>query len=310
MFRSFFLYLSGAGTARKLLIALPFATRVTRRFVAGETLDDAIRVVRTLNAKGILASLDHLGENVHTEADANRAAGEYVELLDRIAQTGIKSNVSLKLTQLGLDIGEEICVNHMRRLLQHAQELGNFIRIDMESAAYTDRTLRVFRTLREEHGFTNVGVVLQAYLYRSEQDVRQLASEGANIRLCKGAYKEPPDVAFPDKADVDKSYVKLSQIYLDDAARAKGAHVAFATHDDKMIAAAKECAASHHIPNDQIEFQMLYGIRPQRQEELAAEGYRMRVYVPYGREWYPYFMRRLAERPANVWFLARSFFRA
>jgi proline dehydrogenase len=310
MFRSFFLYLSASGRARRLLMALPFATRVARRFVAGETLDDAVRAVRALNAKGIFASLDHLGENVHTEADANRAAGEYVELLDRIAKTGINSNVSLKLTQLGLDISEDVCVNHMRRILQHAQELGNFIRIDMESSAYTERTLRVFRTLREEYNFKNVGVVIQAYLYRSERDVRQLASEGANIRLCKGAYKEPPDVAFPDKADVDKNYVKLAQIFLDDSARARGAYVAFATHDEKMIAAAKDCAASHKIPKEQIEFQMLYGVRSQRQEQLAAEGHRMRVYVPYGSEWYPYFMRRLAERPANVWFLARNFLRA
>ncbi len=309
MFRSFFLYLSASARARKLLMALPFATRVASRFVAGETLDDAIRVVRALNAKGILVSLDHLGENVHTETDANRAAQAYFEILDRIAQTGVQSNVSLKLTQLGLDLGEDICVNHMRRILQHAQDLGNFIRIDMESSAYTDRTLRVFRTLREEYNFKNVGVVIQAYLYRSEQDVRELAAEGANIRLCKGAYKELPDVAFPEKADVDKNYIKLMQIYLGDEARAKGAYVALATHDDKMISASQDFAESRNIPRDQVEFQMLYGVRPQRHEQLAAEGYKMRVYVPYGSEWYPYYMRRLAERPANVWFIVRNFFR-
>ncbi len=309
MFRSLFLFLSGSAWARKALMALPFAWRVTRRFVAGETLDDAIRVVHTLNDQGILASLDHLGENVHTEADAARASRDYLDLLDRIAATGVNANISLKLTQLGLDLGEDLCVNAMRRILQRAQDHDNFVRIDMESSAYTERTLRVFRTLRQEYGFKNVGVVIQAYLVRSEQDVRDLADDGANIRLCKGAYKEPASVAFPLKADVDKNYIRLMKIYLDEPARAKGAHVALATHDEKMIQASKAYAASRSLPNDQVEFQMLYGIRPQAQQQLAVEGYRMRVYVPYGSEWYPYFMRRLAERPANVWFLMRNFFR-
>jgi proline dehydrogenase len=309
MFRSLFLYLSESAWARRVLMALPFAPRVVRRFVAGETLDDAIRVIRALNDKGILASLDHLGENVHTEADAARATQDYLGLLDRIAATGVNANVSVKLTQLGLDLGQDLCVDNMRRILQCAQVHGNFVRIDMESSAYTERTLHVFRTLRQEFGFKNVGVVIQAYLYRSEQDVRDLADDGANIRLCKGAYKEPASLAFPLKADVDKNYVRLMQIYLDEPARAKGAHVALATHDEKMIQASKESAASRNLPNDQIEFQMLYGIRPEAQQQLATAGYRMRVYVPYGSEWYPYFMRRLAERPANVWFLMRNFFR-
>lgn len=308
MLRSLFLYLSASAGARKTLMSLPFAARVARRFVAGETLDDAIRVISTLNGKGILATLDHLGENVHTEADANRATQDYLDLLDRIAATGVHANASLKLTQLGLDIGEDVCVGKMRRILQRVQEHGNFIRIDMESSAYTDRTLRIYRTLRDEYGFKNVGVVIQAYLYRSEQDVRTLAVEGANIRLCKGAYMEPPDVAFPDKADVDKNYIKLMHIFLDEPARAKGASIAIATHDEKMIVATQEYTTKQGIPKGQIEFQMLYGIRPQRQEQLAREGYKMRVYIPYGSEWYPYFMRRLAERPANVWFLVRNLF--
>ncbi len=291
-------------------MALPFSNRVSRRFVAGESLDDSIQVVRELNRKGILVSLDHLGENVHTEADAARATQDYLDMLDRIAKTKVNANVSVKLTQLGLDIGEDICVNNMRRILQRARDQGNFIRIDMEGSPYTERTLRVFRTLREEYAFENVGIVIQAYLRRSEKDVRELADEGANIRLCKGAYKEPPDIAFPLKADVDKNYVKLMQIYLDKPARAKGAHVGIATHDDKMIQAAKAYAAQQQIPKNEVEFQMLYGIRPQAQDQLAAEGYRMRVYVPYGSEWYPYYMRRLAERPANVWFIARNFFRS
>ena len=307
MLRSLFLYLSASTTARKTLMSLPFATRVARRFVAGETLDDAIRVVRTLNGKGILATLDHLGENVHTEADANRATQHYLDLLDRIAATGVNSNASLKLTQLGLDIGEEVCLGNVRRILERAKEHANFIRIDMEGSAYTDRTLRIYRTLRDDYSFIkNVGVVIQAYLFRSEQDVRELATEGANIRLCKGAYMEPPEIAFPDKADVDKNYIKLMQLFLDEPARAKGAYVALATHDENMIIATQEFAAKRGIPNAKVEFQMLYGIRPQRQEQLAREGYKMRVYVPYGSEWYPYFMRRLAERPANVWFLLRQ----
>jgi proline dehydrogenase len=196
----------------------------------------------------------------------------------------------------------------MQRILQRAQEHANFIRIDMEGSAYTDRTLRIYRTLRHEFNFKNVGVVIQAYLHRSEEDVHTLAAEGANIRLCKGAYMEPPEIAFPDKADVDKNYVRLMQLFLDEPARATGAYVALATHDENMIIAAQEFAAKHGIPKEQIEFQMLYGIRPQRQEQLAREGYKMRVYVPYGSEWYPYFMRRLAERPANVWFLIRRVF--
>jgi proline dehydrogenase len=235
MLRSLFLYLSASAGARKTLMSLPFATRVARRFVAGETLDDAIRVIRTLNGKGILATLDHLGENVHTESDANRATRDYLDLLDRIAATDVNSNASLKLTQLGLDIGEEVCLGNMRRILQKAQEHGNFIRIDMEGSPYTERTLRIYRTLRDEYDFKNVGVVIQAYLYRSEQDVRELAAEDANIRLCKGAYMEPPEIAFPDKADVDKNYIKLMQLFLDEPIRAKGASIALATHDENMI---------------------------------------------------------------------------
>jgi proline dehydrogenase len=308
MLRSFFLYLSAAPNARKTLMALPFATRVARRFVAGDTLDDAIRVVQTLNKKGLLVSLDHLGENVNSEADANRAVQAYLDLLARIAVTGVNSNVSLKLTQLGLDIGEDVCLTNMRRILQYAQERSNFVRIDMEGSDYTERTLKIFRSLREDYGFKNVGVVIQAYLYRSEQDVRELSAEGVNIRLCKGAYKEPPEIAFPEKADVDKNYIKLMQIYLADEARATGAYIGVATHDDNMINATKAFAAEHQIGKDKFEFQMLYGIRPQAQEQLVTEGYKVRVYVPYGSEWYPYFMRRLAERPANVWFIVKNLF--
>src|SRR5260221_4357321 len=237
MLRTFFLYLSAARWARKSLTILPFAWRFARRFVAGETLDDAINATKVLNEKKLLVTLDHLGENVFTEADANRSAQAYLDLLDRIAAKGVNANCSLKLTQLGLDVGDEICIKNMRRILEKAQAQGNFIRIDMEGSAYTEKTLQIFRALRNNYGFKNVGIVIQAYLFRSEKDVRELLTEGVNIRLCKGAYKEPPEVAFPVKADVDKNYVKLTQIYLDEPARAKGAQIAIATHDDNMIKA-------------------------------------------------------------------------
>ncbi|HVO42358.1 MAG TPA: proline dehydrogenase family protein, partial [Aggregatilineales bacterium] len=191
-----------------------------------------------------------------------------------------------------------------------ARECHNFVRIDMESSEYVDRTLAIYRTLRGQYGYPNIGVVIQSYLRRSEVDMRALAAEGANVRLCKGAYKEPPDIAFPAKADVDQNYIRLMQVFLSDDARTHGAYLGAATHDEKMIQATRDFAAAHGIDRQAFEFQMLYGVRPQRQDQLAAEGYKMQVYVPYGTEWYPYFMRRLAERPANVWFIVRNFFRA
>lgn len=308
--RSFFLYLSRSKVARKILMAMPFATRVAKRFVAGESLQDAIMATRGLNERGLLVTLDHLGENVYTETDAGKAAQAYLDLLDAIKASGVNANASLKLTQLGLDVSEDVCIGNMRRILGKAKELGNFIRIDMEGSAYTERTIRIYRTLRDEYDFPNVGVVIQSYLRRSESDVVELAAEGGNIRLCKGAYMELPDVAFPDKADVDANYIKLMQIFLSDKAREAGAYIGVATHDDAMISATKAFVTKQGVDKQRFEFQMLYGIRPQEQRALVGEGYKMRVYVPYGTEWYPYFMRRLAERPANVWFLAKSLFRA
>lgn len=308
MMRSFFLYLARTKWARKFLMAMPGSRRVARRFVAGETIDDAVKATRTLNQKGIMVTLDHLGENVYSEADAQRAMQHYLDLLDTIDKTAIRSHVSLKLTQLGLDVGEALCEANMRKILERARKYGNFVRIDMEGSAYTEKTLRIYRALRRD--FQNVGVVIQAYLHRSEADMHALAEEGANIRLCKGAYKEPPEIAFPLKSDVDQNYIKLMQIFLSEPARAKGAYIALATHDEKMIQATKAFAASQNVSKDCFEFQMLYGVRPTAQQQLVTEGYKMRVYVPFGTEWYPYFMRRLAERPANVWFLARNFFKA
>jgi proline dehydrogenase len=277
------------------------ARRFALRFVAGETLDQATRTIVALNKRGIMATFDHLGENVSTTAEATASADAYVEVLNKIERTGIKSNVSLKLTQMGLDVDEELCHRNVARICRRAQELNNFVRIDMESSAYTDRTLDMFRKLWHESGYRNVGVVLQAYLYRTEQDVREMNSLGARVRLCKGAYNEPAEVAFPRKADVDANYAKLAALLL-----REGTYPAIATHDSRLIEYTKRYAFRRGIDRYKFEFQMLYGIRRELQDELAQQGYNMRVYVPYGKEWYPYFMRRLAERPANMMFFVSN----
>ena len=276
----------------------------------GETIEEAIKAVQKLNASGLSVTLDFLGESVHSEADAHNAAEQYVQLLDSIHDHALDATVSLKLTQLGLDVAEDLCITNMRQILTHAQTLGNHITIDMEGRDYTDTTLRIFRTLREEYHFDNVGTVIQAYLYRSEEDMNALHQEGAFVRLCKGAYKEPPDLAFPEKSDVDAAFVRIMQAYTSNDAASTGAYLGVATHDSKIIDAMREHVSTNAVPNDQFEFQMLYGIRSELQRELAAQGYTMRVYVPFGTQSYPYFMRRLAERPANLWFFISNFFRA
>lgn len=307
MLRSFFLYLSQARRAKNLIMRIGPARRAAHRFVAGDTLPEAIEVVRRLNANGLEVTLDHLGESVTDEAGARQAAQAYLDMLGAIAESGVRATVSLKLTQLGLDIGESLCLDNLRRILECAKATGNHVTIDMESSDYTDATLHVFRTLRQE--FDNMGIVIQAYLYRSEADMKALAQEGAFVRLCKGAYKEPPDRAFPDKADVDASYVRLAELFLSPEARAAGAYLGVATHDEKMINAAKATISANNVPYDCFEFQMLYGIRPRLQERLRDDGYKMRIYVGYGTEWYPFFMRRLAERPANIWFIVSNIIR-
>jgi proline dehydrogenase len=307
MLRSSLLWLSRNKTVRNTMTRWSFARRAARRFVAGETIDDAIAVIRELKAMGIAATLDHLGENVETLADARRATDDYVKVLDAIGSNGVQSHVSVKLTALGLDLGDAVCRGNVARILAKAKDIGTRVRIDMESTDYTDRTLAIYRDLCRE--FDNVGIVIQSYLYRSEADIAALCQAGAHVRLCKGAYQEPPTLAFPKKADVDASYVRLMKMLLSAAARAKGTRGALATHDPKMIEATRQYAADELVPRDEFEFQMLHGIRRDLQQELAADGYAVRVYVPYGTEWYPYFMRRLAERPANVWFLVSNFFR-
>lgn len=279
--------------------------RLSSRFIAGMRLDDAIRVAEAVNRQGITVTLDSLGESVTSEMEAHRAAEVYHQLLDAIAARKLDANISVKLTQMGLQLSPRLAETIAASLAQHAQTLGNFLRIDMEDSPVTQVTLDIVRRLHARADLRgSIGVVIQAYLYRSEADIEQLLADGIRVRLCKGAYKEPPEVAFPRKADVDKNFVQLSHKLLDSPV-----YHGLATHDENMIAAAKSFVAERGMDRSHFEFQMLYGVRRDLQRKLVQEGYRVRVYVPFGAEWYPYFMRRLAERPANVLFLARNFFR-
>ena len=306
MMRSLLLWLSRNKPVRGWFTSRGLVRRAARRFVAGDTIEAAIQAIHNLNALGATATLDHLGENVETAEDAARATEDYLKALDAIGVSGMPSHVSVKLTALGLDLGSELCRTNMARILAKAKAIGTLVTIDMESTEYTDRTLAIFRDLRRE--FSNVGSVIQAYLYRSEADITALCKEGAHVRLCKGAYQESPVHAFPKKADVDANYVRLMKMLLSPEARANKTFGAIATHDIKMIDATRQYAQEQRVPRDEFEFQMLHGIRRDLQKELAADGYGLRVYVPYGTEWYPYYVRRLAERPANVWFIASNFF--
>ena len=311
--RAFLIYLSQAAWARRLVMRLGFARRAARRFVAGENIGEALAAVRTLNAAGMLATLDLLGEHTGTPAEAAEAARKITEVLQKIAESGVKSGLSLKLTQIGLKMDEQLCEQNLRLILQTAQSLGLFVRIDMEDSGCVDSTVRLYRLMRKE-GYANVGLVIQAYLYRSEADVMALLQDYTRIRLVKGAYMEPPDRAFPAKADVDASFDRIADLMLhaslsaaattpaDDATPAWPPLAAIATHDAKRIEFAKRHAGEIGLPKQQMEFQMLFGIRRDLQKQLVDQGYPVRVYVPFGTEWYPYFMRRLAERPANLWF--------
>ena len=273
--------------------------RVARRFVAGEALDDAIEAARAVNDSLQTASLDLLGENVADEASARRSAQNYLAVFDRIAQEHLDANVSLKLTQLGLDLGVSLCQELLDRIVSHAARHSNFVRVDMEGSAFTQRTIDIVKGVRARQA--NVGTVMQAYLYQTERDIHNLIELGCRIRLCKGAYSEPPEIAFPKKADVDANYVKLMKILLP-----SGIYHGIATHDPAMIRATKDFAREKKIGRDKFEFQMLYGIRTDLQKQLTREGYRLRIYIPYGTDWFPYFMRRLAERPANLMFFFRN----
>jgi proline dehydrogenase len=301
MLRKTLLYLSNQPQIFRFVRGNGLAKKFASRFVAGETLDEALVATKALNAKGITASLDLLGESVTNEAEARAARDAYVEMLSRIHDQNLHANVSVKLTAMGLDISEDLCVSIMQDVLTRARQVNSFVRLDMESSAYTDRTLRLFYDRLYPSFKANVGIVLQSYLYRTKDDVLKADGARARVRICKGAYKEPATVAYQDKAEVDRSYIECMRELLD-----HGNYPGIATHDPKIIDATKAHAKANNIASDRYEFQMLYGVRRDLQEQLVRDGYRMRVYVPFGTQWYPYLMRRLAERPANVAFITGS----
>jgi proline dehydrogenase len=271
------------------------------RFVAGETLDECVQVLRRLNQRGLYANTTLLGEGVRDRGETAAVVGAYEEVIDRLATEGLQANVALKLTHLGLEIDEELAYANVRRLVEHAKAHKSFIRIDMEQAAFVDATLRTYVRLREEASLDNVGTVMQAYLYRTAADLDMLLPLAPNLRLVKGAYREPASIAYPDKADVDAAYARLAERML-----TGGGHTAIATHDESLIAHLLDYARANEVARDTFELQMLYGVRPGLQSELAGRGYKVLVATPYGPEWYPYLMRRLGERPANLLFFLRN----
>jgi len=303
MLRPILIYLSQKQTPKKVLTGHALGRRMAARFIAGEELDTALEVIRRLNAEGFMVTLDLLGESVEEACEAEAACQAYVRLLDRLAAEGLNSHVSVKLTQLGLAIDEELACRHLSLLSECAARHHNFVRVDMEGSAFTESTLRVFRAVNAPRDV--VGAVIQSYLYRSEKDVEELLKCGARIRLVKGAYDEPREIAFQRKKDVDRNYARLMARML-----SSGIYHAIATHDERLIGEARNYARAHNIPPDRYEFQLLYGIRRDLQRDLLRQGQRVRLYVPYGQQWYSYFMRRLAERPANMLFLLRNLFRA
>jgi proline dehydrogenase len=284
-----------------------FATRfrlfkkLTTRFVAGDTIDEVIPLIRAMNAENCTASFDHLNESVGSADEAEREVAEYLDILAKIDEQRIRSNVSIKLTQFGLGLDPELAYRNARRIVAEAARRGNFVRVDMEDSRVTQATIDIFKRLRGEFGLNDVGIVLQSYLYRTFADAQELIKLPARIRICKGAYLEPPEVAFPDKRDVDANYIKVMQLLL-----SSGIYHGIATHDPKMIDATIEFATREGIGKEKYEFQMLYGVRRDLQRQLARDGFNIRIYVPYGKHWYPYFMRRLAERPANIWFVLKN----
>ena len=299
MLRNTLLYLSAQPKVFNFVRHNRMAKGFASRFVAGETLESALDAIRQLNARGISATLDLLGESVHNEEEARAGARAYMEMLDRIRQARLNANVSVKLTAMGLDISEDLCVANMQDIIERARDHESFVRLDMESSEYTQKTLDLFYERLYPSYRANVGIVLQSYLYRASSDVEEANRNNARVRLCKGAYKEPASVAYPDKKDVDDSYLRCMRSLL-----LNGHYPGIATHDEAIVRETKRFARENDIKPDQFEFQMLYGVRRDLQEKLVKEGYRMRVYVPFGTQWYPYLMRRLAERPANVMFIA------
>jgi proline dehydrogenase len=320
MLRSILIYLSQAAWARRIVTGWNFSWRAASRFVAGENLQDAIEVIKGLNEMGINATLDHLGEHTSDPEKAIQATEDVMEALTAIEQSGVRSNTSIKLTQIGLALDENLCRDNLERILKHAQKINNFVRIDMEDSPWIEKTLSLYRHMKEECGCDNVGIVIQAYLYRSEDDVAQIMKVNGRVRLCKGAYQEPENIAFPKKKDVDANFEHLTNLLVDGALLAGSPPIsedgnippipAIATHDENRIEYTKTCLKAAGLPREAMEFQMLNGIRRDLQMQLSSAGFPVRVYVPYGTEWYPYFTRRLAERPANLWFFISNLFRS
>jgi proline dehydrogenase len=299
--RSALLYLARQDKLKDFASRFAAFRKITARFIAGETSDQAVAAIKELNARGCSASFDHLNESVDSIAETDGEVREYLNVLAKIDESQINSNVSIKLTQFGLDIDPELAYRNARAVVEDAARRGNFVRVDMEGSNVTQVTIDIFKRLRSEFGLNDVGIVLQSYLRRTYDDAQDLLKIPARIRICKGAYNEPPEVAFPDKKDVDENYVRVMKLLL-----SSGTYHGIATHDPHMINATIRHARDQGIGKDAFEFQMLYGIRRDLQEKLARDGYNMRVYVPYGKHWYPYFMRRLAERPANIWFVMKN----
>jgi proline dehydrogenase len=305
MLRAFFVWLSESPTLRAVAERSSIGQRTSSRFVAGTTVEDAMSATRAMNDLGLTVSIDNLGENVTNPEEARQSASLYHKLLEEITARGLKANVSLKLTHMGLDVDEKLAHENVCSLVAHAAGCHNFVRVDMEGSPYTQRTLDFVRELHRVPGHEDaVGAVIQSYMRRSQRDVEELLAERIRIRLCKGAYKEPPELAFQKKSEVDSNYVTLMKVLLK-----SGVYHGIATHDEKIIEATKAFARAEKVPPDSFEFQMLHGIRRDLQQKLVRDGWRMRVYIPFGTEWYPYLMRRLGERPANVFFIAKNLLR-
>ena len=299
--RNALLWLSRHEGLKDFATGFSYFKKLTTRFVAGDTIDETIPYIRQINAENCTASFDHLNESVGSAAEAEQEVTEYLNILKAIDEKRIRSNVSIKLTQFGLGLDPELAYQNARKVVLDAHERGNFVRVDMEDSAATQATIDIFKRLRAEFDLNTVGIVLQSYLYRTYEDAQELLKIPARIRICKGAYNEPPEVAFPDKKDVDDNYIKVMKLLL-----SSGTYHGIATHDPKMIDATIDFATREGIGKEKFEFQMLYGVRRDLQRQLARDGFNMRIYVPYGKHWYPYFMRRLAERPANVWFVLKN----
>lgn len=302
MLRAILIGLSHSEKLRSFTIKNSFARKTAKRFVAGESLKEGLEVAKKLNKLGISTTMDFLGENTKTKEEAINCSKEIIKIIESIEKEKIVSNVSIKLTQLGLDLGEEFCEDIINSIVEEAKRRNNFVRIDMEGSQYTEKTLNLFYKIFEK--YKNVGIVIQAYLYRSLKDVEEIIAKGARIRLCKGAYKEPKSIAFPRKRDVNDNFIKITKLLLD-----SGIYHAIATHDENMIKATISYVEEKNIKKDSFEFQMLYGIRRDLQTKLVKDGWKVRVYLPYGTHWYPYYMRRLAERPANLFFILKNIFR-